>query len=82
MWTVYMKQRPLLGDRCVHGRTQPKIARGQSEVQKGTLLLMMIMMHWHKKKGTCSQKGHFSPRLPGGSSPPCPPPLGTALVCC
>ena len=61
-----------------HGRTQPKIVGGgQSEVQKGTLLLMMI---WHQKKGTCSQKGHFFPRLPGGGAhlPPCPP-LGTAL---
>ena len=41
--------------------TQPKIAGGQSEVQKVTLLLLMI---WHQKKGTCSQKGHFFPRLP------------------
>ena len=63
-----------------HGRTQPNIAGGgQSEVQKGTLLMMMI---WHQKKGTGSQKGHFFPRLPGGGggSPPLPPPLGTALT--
>ena len=59
-----------------HGRTQPKIAGGQSKVQKGTLLMMMI---WHQKKGTCSQKGHFFQDYRGGGAPPCPP-LGTALI--
>ena len=44
-----------------HGRTQPKITGGGggSEVQKGTLLLLLI---WHRKKGTCPQKGHFHGR--------------------
>ena len=68
-------------DMYTHGRTQPKIAGeggGQSEVQKDTLLLLII---WHKKKGTYSQKGHFFHDYPGGSCPlPPPPPLGTALV--
>ena len=52
----------------LHGRTQPKIVRGggQSEVQKGTLLMMMI---WHQKKGTCSQKGHFSHDYRGAAPP-------------
>ena len=58
---------------CIHGRMQPKVVGGgQSEVQKDNLLLMMI---WHQKKGTCSQKGHFFPQLLGGGRqlPPAPP---------
>ena len=52
---------------------------GQSEVQKGALLMMMKGHISQEKKGTCSQKVHFFPRLPGGGQlPPCPP-LGTAL---
>ena len=46
---------------------------GQSDVQKGTLLLLMMI--WHKKNSTFSQKGHFFLRLPGvGGSCPLPPP--------
>ena len=51
--------------------TQPKIAGGgHSEVQKGTLLLMMI---WHQKKCSCSQKGHFFHDYRGGGSCPLSP---------
>ena len=49
-------------------RSLKLLGGGQSEVEKGTLLIMMI---WHKKKGTYSQKGYFFPRLP-----PAPPPPG------
>ena len=54
-----------------HGRTQPKIAGGgHSKVQKGTLLMMMI---WHQKKGTCSQKrALFSTITGGGAAAPGP----------
>ena len=64
----------------MHGRAQPKIAGGggQSEVQKGTLLLMMI---WHKKRAPARKKSTFSPRLPGGGGLPIPRCLGTALKC-
>ena len=58
-------------------RSLKLLGGGQSAVQKGTLLMMMI---WHQKKGTCSPKGHFFPRLPGGQLRPLPPPLlGTSL---
>ena len=71
---------PLVTDLMQHVfmavRNLKLLGGGQSEVQKGTLLLMMI---WHQKKGTCSQKGHFFPRLSGGQLPPAPR-LGTALV--
>ena len=58
-----------------HGRTQPKAllgVGGQSEVQKGTLLMMI----WHQKKGTCSQKGHFifQDYRGEGAAAPLPPP--------
>ena len=48
-----------------------KLFGGSPRFRKVTLLLLLI---WHKKKGTCSQKGHFFLRLPGGGGP-----LGTAL---
>ena len=55
-----------------------KLLVGQSDVQKGTLLLLM---NWHQKMGTCSQKGHFFHDYPGGGQlSPAPPPLGTALL--
>ena len=65
---MWFRHFPVLSKFEIHGRTQPKIAGGgQSKVQKGTLLMMMI---WHQKKGTCSQKRDFFL--------PCPL-LGTAL---
>ena len=40
-----------------------------ASIQKGTLLLLLLMMIWHQKKGICSQKGHFFPWLPGAAAP-------------
>ena len=61
-------------NRCMAVRSLKMLGGGQSKVQKGTLLMMII---WHQKKGTFSQKGHFFPRLPGGGvgtpPPPAPP---------
>ena len=57
-------------------RSLKLLGGGQSEVQKGTLLMMI----WHQKKGTCSQNGTF-PTITRGAAAPCPPPqLGTALL--
>ena len=69
----------LLYTGSLHGRTQPTIARGQSEVQKGTPA---------DDDDLASEKGHLLAKRAlfltitggGGSCPLPPPPLGTTLV--
>ena len=62
-------------------RSLQLLGGGQSQVQKGTLLLMTIL---HQKKGTCSQKGQFLSTITGGGAaapPPPPPPARYGPAC-